>query len=227
MTNRLTGIVVRPRATLAEVSARPSWAGTWVILLAVWAACGGWLLSTPVGRQALVDERVRAIEAFGGTVGDADYTSWQQSPPWWVYFTSGSRLLLFPAATLGVAAALWAAARIDGAAAALTQSLALTVHATAVLVIGQVLATPLHYIRESLTSPFNLAAVLPLMEDGTLAARFFGSLDLFVLWWLGLLALGMSRLTRRRARRYLWSLAAVYVAIAAVVAGVMASVGGA
>ena len=71
------------------------------------------------------------------------------------------------------------------AAPPVSQALAIVVHATVVLLIGQVIVTPLHYVRESLTSPLNLAAVLPLMDDGTLPARFFGSLDIFVLWWCG------------------------------------------
>ena len=40
------------------------------------------------------------------------------------------------------------------------------------------------------------------MEEGTLPARFFGTLDLFALWWMGLLAIGLAALTRRRVRRY-------------------------
>ena len=37
--------------------------GTWAFILIVWAVCGWWLLSTDIGQQALVDERVRVIEA--------------------------------------------------------------------------------------------------------------------------------------------------------------------
>ena len=93
------------------------------------------------------------------------------------------------------------------------QALSIVVHASVVLLLGQLVATPLHFVRESLTSPLNLAAVLPLMEDGTAPARFAGSLDLFALWWAALLAIGLSVLTRRRSMRYVWSIAAVYVGI--------------
>ena len=41
-------------------------------------------------------------------------------------------------------------------------------HALAPLVLQQVVATPLHYWRESLTSPTNLAAFLPVDEEGLL-----------------------------------------------------------
>ena len=44
---------------------------------------------------------------------------------------------------------------------------------------------------ESLTSPLNLAAVLPAMDDG-IQPRPTRSLDIFVLWWCGLLAIGLA-----------------------------------
>jgi hypothetical protein len=197
------------------------------MILLVWAGCGGWLLSTDVGQQALVDERVRIVETLGGTVTDAEYSGLQARPPWWMYFTSGGRILLVPITTFAVAGLLLAAARAHGAAATMTQSLALAVHASVALLIGQIVATPIHYVRESLTSPLNLATVLPLMEEGTLAARFFGTIDLFALWWAGLLAVGLSVLTGKRASYYAWRIAALVLVFAAITATVIVVRGGA
>jgi hypothetical protein len=104
--------------------------------------------------------------------------------------------------------------------------MALSVYSSVVLVIGQLLATPLHYVRESLTSPLNMAAILPLMEEGTLPARFFGTLDFFALWWVGLLALSLSVLAGRRMGRYFWPLIALYLVFAATMAGLIAVMGG-
>jgi hypothetical protein len=223
---RIAGVVLRPRASLAELVRNPTWAATWTAILAVWAACGGWLLSTDVGRQALVDERVRIVEITGGTVTDAEYEALQADPPWLLYFGSGGRLLLAPPVTVLVALAVWATARAEGTAATIHQALAIVVHASVVLVIGQVIATPFHYVRESLTSPMNLGAILPLMEQGTLPARFFGTLDLFALWWAGLIASGLSALTGRRASRYGWPLVGLFLAFATLVAVVIAVTGG-
>ena len=227
MIRRLAGVVLRPRATLAALAAVPAWAATWSVILTVWAVCGGWLLSTDVGQQALVDERVRVIESLGGTVSDAEYAAMRAAPPRWVYFTSGARLLLLPFTTLVVAALLVASARASGANATWAQGLALAVHASVPLAIGQAVATPIHYVRESLTSPLNLAAVLPLMEAGTMPARVFGTFDLFAMWWAGLLALGLSVLTGRQASRYAWRLAALFLVFAAVSATLSVAMGGA
>jgi hypothetical protein len=223
---RIAGMVIRPRATLVELVQRPVWWDTWLVILGIWAACGTLLLASSVGQQALVDERVRVIEALGGAVSDDQYAALLAHPPRWVYVVSGSRLLLTPGLTLAVAAALWLVARYDGAAPSFAQALAVTVHASVVLLIGQVIATPLHYVREALTSPLNLAAILPLMEAGSVQARFFGTLDLFVLWWTGLLAMGLSVLTRQRTGRYALGITALYFGFAGVVAVSLAMLGG-
>jgi hypothetical protein len=199
--------------------------GTWVLLLALCAACGAWLLSTPVGRQALVDERVRAVEALGGAVDDATYAGWQARPPYWVYGTSGGRTLLLPVVTVAAALGLWFWTR-QGEHTGFVPSLSVAVHASAVLVIQQVLATPLHWLRESLTSPFNLAALLPFFDEGSLPARFFGTIEGFGVWWVLLLAVGCAALTGERARGFVPRLIGAYVGIAAAVAGAVALAGG-
>jgi hypothetical protein len=224
---RVAGIIVRPRAILAELVTRPAWMATWVFILIVWSAIGCWLLSTDIGQQALVDERVRVVETFGGRVSAQAYDAMLTSPPWSVYVTSGGRVLLTPVATLAAAVGIWVIARRDGTHARFAQALSIAVHTSVVLLVGQLVATPLHYARESLTSPLNLAAVLPLMEEGTFQARLFGTLDLFALWWAGLLASGTAALTGRRAGRYLTAILVGYVAVAAGVAALIAIMGGA
>jgi hypothetical protein len=199
-------------------------AATWTVLLVPWAAAAWLLLSGPVGRQALVDERVRVVEAIGGTVNDAAYAALQANPPYWIYLSSGGRALLFPAVTLAVAAGvyLWVGRRGAGWLA----SLSVAVHASAALVAQQVVATPLHFVRESLTSPFNLAALLPFFDEGSLPARFFGTVELFGLWWVWLLAIGCAALSGRRPREFVPPLVGAYIGIAAIVAGVVVLMGG-
>jgi hypothetical protein len=219
-------MVFRPRHTLAEVIQAPAWIATWSVILVTWAILAGPLLLSDVGPQAVVDERVRVIESFGGDVTDSEYAALQASPPWWVYLTSGGRTLLTPLATVVVAGGVWLVARAEQVRATMRQSLAIAVHVSVVLLIGQLVATPLHFVRESLTSPLNLAAVLPLMQEGTVQATFFGTMDLFALWWMVLLAMGLSVLTGRPTTRYLGALTAGYVAFAAIVAAVIAVRGG-
>ena len=222
---RVTGVLVHPRSTMAEVVRHPVFLTTWVVVLLAVVICGGLLLSTPVGRQALVDERVRVTEALGQRVDDAEYARLQARPPLAVFLTSGGRLLLTPPVTLLVAAGLVMLARLDGAAVPLKTALAVVVHATVVLALQQVVATPLHYLYESLTSPTNIAGLMRVFDEGTWPARLFGTIDVFGVWWMWLLAIGIAAATGGSARRYLLRLMAVYVGVAAVVAGVFAVLG--
>lgn len=222
---RITGVLVRPRSTMAALVARPAFLLCWVVILVAWLASAAWFLSTEVGRQALVDERVRIVEALGGQIDDEEYAALQASPPVASYFTSGGRVLLSPPVTLAVALGLMLLARMDGGAAGFAAALAVTVHASVVLLVQQLVSTPLMYGRESLASPTSLSTLLPLFDQGTLPARFLGVVDVFGLWWVWLLATGTSAMTERPARRYLGRLVVVYGGIALVVAGVMAAFG--
>jgi hypothetical protein len=223
---RIAGVLRHPRSTMAALVAAPAFFSTWALLLIVWLVPAVWLLSTDVGRQAVVDERVRVIEAFGGDVDDRAYSALQASPPWLTYFTSGGRLLLAPPVTILAALGVIGLARTDRRSISLPAAMAVSVHATTVLVLQELVATPLHYLRESITSPTNLGLVLPAVGDGTLAARLFGSIELFGLWWLWLLALGLAAATGRPARRYFVRLLVVYAGIAALLATVITVAGG-
>lgn len=231
--SRVTGVLLHPRATMGEVVRNPAFITTWVVVLLAVIVCGGWLLSTPVGRQALVDERVRVTEALGRRVDDAEYARLQADPPVSVYLTSGGRLLLTPPMTLLIAAGLVMLARLDGVRLTYVTALAIAVHATVVLAVQQIVATPVHYLYESLTSPTNVAGIIRVFDEGSLPARLFGAIDVFGLWWMWLLSLGMAAAATaggspergRRARRYAVRLLAVYVGVAAIVATVFAVLG--
>ena len=222
---RVIGVLWHPRRTMTEVVARPTFAAAWVLLLAVLAVCAFALLSTTVGRQALVDERVRVVEALGGRVDDAAYAALQAHPPLLVYLTSGGRLLLTPGITLLVAAGLTTLAALDGVKVRYGVALAITVYASLVLALQQVVVTPLHFIRESLTSPTNIGGLLPVLDEGSLPARWLGSIVVFGLWWVWLLAIGLAAATGRPARRYAARLLMAYIGIAALVAAVFAVLG--
>lgn len=218
-------VLWQPRATMAEVTRRPAFIMTWIVLLLVSTLCGGWLLSTTIGQQALVDERVQMVEAVGGRVDDAAYARLQANPPLLAYVTSGGRLMLTPVITALVAAGLMGLTAFDGHGVRYRVALAATVHASVVLAVQQIVATPIHYVRESLTSATTLAWLLPGLEQGTWLARLLGSVDVFGLWWVWLLAVGLTAATGHPVRRYVWRLLVVYVAIAAVVATVFAVMG--
>jgi hypothetical protein len=223
---RLVGVWLRPRSTMAAVVAAPAVVTTWIAVLVIWLVPAAWLLSTAVGQQALVDERVRVVEALGGRVDDAEYERLMARPPVWAYFLGGGRLLLTPPVTVVVAAGLTRLARLDGGSLGFLGALAVSVHAALILALQQAVTTPVLYLRESLTAPTSLAGLFPVFDDGTFAARLLGIVDVFGLWWLWALALGVAAATGRPARRAFGRLAVVYVGVALATALGLAVLGG-
>ena len=80
------------------------------------------------------------------------------------------------------------------AAPTFAQVFTVLVHASSVFALRAVVATPINYLRESLGGATSLAMIVPGLGDATFAARLFGAIDIFVLWWVALAAIGLGML---------------------------------
>ena len=65
-----------------------------------------------------------------------------------------------------------------------------------------------------------------MLDEASLPARFFGTIDFFVIWWIIVLAVGMSVLYGRPVQRLAGVFVGVYVTLAVVLTVVMAVTGG-
>jgi hypothetical protein len=65
-----------------------------------------------------------------------------------------------------------------------------------------------------------------MLDEASFLARFFGIIDLFILWWIFALAIGMSVLYQRPAPRLAVVFVGTYLALAVALAIVMAVTGG-
>ena len=91
----------------------------------------------------------------------------------------------------------------------------------------QLFALPLDYVRETLSSPTNLAVFLPFLDENSFPARLLGSIDLFVIWWSISLAIGLGVLYRKRTGPIATTLLVIYVTIGLVIAAVKTALAGA
>jgi hypothetical protein len=107
------------------------------------------------------------------------------------------------------------------------QAWAVVVHSGFVLVLAPLFVFPLDYIRESMTSPTTLAVFLPFLDENSFLAHMFGAIDLFYIWWLVNLAIGLGVLYKRRTGPIATVLLCVYAALAVVIAGVRQALSGA
>jgi len=225
---RVFGVLTSPRSTYADVAARPRWLGVFVVVLVTTIVPVSWLLSTEVGQRAVIDQQLQTLEAFGRTINDEQYRQMERMAPYSVYFAAVSQIIFLPIVTLVIAGVVFAIFNgALGANATFKQVFAVVAFSGVVMALRTLFATPLNYARESLSSPTNLTAVLPFFEDNTFAARLLGSIDLFLIWWVVNLAIGLGVLYKRRTAPIATTFLVVYGAIALTIAAVRTVLAGA
>jgi hypothetical protein len=223
---RLTGVVLSPRRTFVALAAAPRAADVLLVTTVAAFACTAVLLTTEVGELALLDQWERTAIAFGQDIGDAEYATLQQAARNGVPYAAATAIASVPVLAALLAGLFYAVFKRADAAVPFRPLFAITAHAGVVLALRQVIAAPVSYARESLASPTSMTVFFTMLDEASPIARFFGVLDLFVIWWLAVLAVGLSVLYRRPAMRLAITFTGIYLALAAVLAGAMAALGG-
>ncbi len=223
---RAFGVIRRPRATFEDVVATPSWLGLMVGMTVTSVLAGVLLFQSEVGRLALLDQWERTAVAFGQQVDDARYEELQALSHQGAVYSTATALLNGPVLILGVSGLLFAILGNTLHRASFRRMLAVVTHATVILTIRQLVAAPFAYVRETTSSATSLGVWFPALDEASPVARFLGALDLFVVWWVVSLAIGVGVLYRRSSRPLALSFVGAYMGIAVVMAIAMALLGG-
>ena len=225
---RVVGVLRAPRSTFAALARTPRWADVLALTCAIAFLAAASFLNTEVGRLALLDQMERTAVAFGQQVDEAGYAGFVRASEHGTGYAALVALAIGPVLALGVALLLYFIfTRRGGGHATYRQVLAITAHAGVILALRQLLVAPLNYARETLASPLTLSLFWTTLDEASPLARFFGAVDLFVLWWAASLALGIAVLYERRTRSLVMAFVGSYVALAALLALSMALAGGA
>jgi hypothetical protein len=218
---RVVGVFVSPRATFADVAARPRAFGALALGLLVVVVCIYGLLSTEVGQQAWLDQQVQQREAFGQTIPPEQYQGMERVAPYVGYIAAGGYLVVIPiflAIISGILLGIFNA--LLGGDATYKQVFAIVSHAGLITVLQTVFTMPLDYARETLSSPTTLGVFAPFLDEKSFLARLLGTVDLFQIWWLVVLAIGLGVLYKRRTAPIATSLLGVYAVIIVAIAAV-------
>ncbi|HXE79688.1 MAG TPA: YIP1 family protein [Vicinamibacterales bacterium] len=222
--SRMIGVLISPAETFRRLIARPRWLDVLLVVTLIPAALWFWFLTTESGQVAFLDQQVRQMESFGQTVTDEAYAGIERSLPYMPYVVGGSTLVFGPIMTLIVAAILFAVFNAGlGGNASFKQVFSFVAHSGVVTMLQVIFTIPLNYVRESMSSPTNLFVFFPMLEEGSAIARFLGIIDLFIIWWIAVLAVGLAVLYRRRTMPIFVGLMATYVGFALIVALVMSA----
>ncbi len=212
--SRSLGVLRSPRAMMAEVAAHPTWLGMLAFLAVTIAMLSFAFLSTESGEFALLDAAVRQLENVGVEVDDARYGWLMDRVSNGRWLVSASALIGIPILAFVVAAVIFCGFRLAGdRSARFAAVFAIVVHSGVVLSLPRLVVLPLNYINESLSVPTNLGVMLPMLEETSLLAGFLGGIDLFTVWWLLVVAIGLSVVYPPTAKRIALRLLACYVVV--------------
>lgn len=225
---RFVGIITAPRATFEVVAAHPSWLLMAIVVMILTAAPTMWFQSTEVGRVAMLEESVRQMEAFGMTVSDQVYEGMRRG----IMEPSLLRSIGSVVSIVVVSLLIWCLIAglamaivgvLMGGAGTFKKTFAAVVHSNVIGVLGLFVITPLNYFRESMTSATNIGVLMPFLPDGSFLARLFGMMDLFRLWWLAVLAIGLGVVFKKKTGTMAWLIFGIYAVIAIAFAAIMAA----
>jgi hypothetical protein len=218
--SRFFGIITEPRATYEAVVAHPKWFGMLALTSILAAALVGGFLLTSVGREAWLD-------AAAAGVPDQQYQTMQRMSGFVGYITICAMIVIFPLILAVIAGILFAVFNAAlGGTATFKQVFTVVVHAGPIGVLAQLFTVPLNYARGTMSSSTNLGVLTQsILADGSFLARLLGAIDLFVIWQIVVLAIGLAVLYRRRTQPIATSLLVLYAVIAVIVAFVRRGAG--
>lgn len=223
---RFIGVIVSPRDTFRAVVAHPRWLGMLTVVCVGMAVLVGGYLSTKTGQQAWLD--AATSNPLTGSVSGDQYAAMEKMAPFAGYFAIGQMLLMTPLLFLVMSGILFAVFNAAlGGTSTFKQLFTVVVHSSAVSLLGQLYTMPMNYASGTLSSATNLGVLLPMVDETSFVGRLAGMIDLFIIWWILVLAIGLGVLYRRRTQPIAVSLLVVYAVIALVVALVRSRMGGA
>ena len=219
---RFIGIITAPRDTYMSIVAYPKWFGMLALVTIGIAVLVGGFLGTKVGQEAWLD----AALSSGREFNEQQMQGMQKMMPFMGYITAVSMLVSWPFILVVISGILYAVFNAAmGGTATFKQVFAVVVHSGPIGLLTQLFTVPLNYFRGTMTSATNLGVLLPMLPEKSFLALLLGMIDLFLIWQLVVLSIGLAVLYRRRTQPIATALLVVYAIIAVIVAFVRRGAG--
>lgn len=217
---RAINVLFAPRQAYEAVVARPRIVGVLVLVIAVIATAQFVFLSTDVGQNALLDQQLGYLKAFNVNITDAMVQQMESRMANARYTTAASLVVFVPlmiAIMSGLLLAIFTV--ISGTGASFKQMYAIVAHSYVIGAVQQVFSLPINYVRGEMTSPTSMAVFFPMLDDQGFAHYLLGAIDLFYLWSIFSVAIGVAVLYKRPTGGVAAVLLGIYAVIAIAIAG--------
>jgi beta-lactamase regulating signal transducer with metallopeptidase domain len=219
----MLGVLFSPRETFAAIVARPRWLGVMVVTLILTSAAYYMILGSQDMQDAIVDQQVRAIESRGNAVSDEQVANMERFIGYLpVGYAVGVFVLgpLFGAAVAGIITGIFTT--LMGGNGTFKQVFAVMNHAGVIPALSAVFVAGMLAIGAKpvgVRPPgANLGVFLPMLEETSFLAVMLRSIDMFLLWWMIVLAIGLGVLYKRRTGPIATTFIGLYVVIALLIA---------
>ncbi len=226
---RAVGVIFSPKATYADVVARPGGLGALGLVLFVVIAASTAFSSTQRGKELALEQVVRSMESFGLQVTDQRYdqmkTTVMNQRPYGAVIGTAVALPLVVVILAGAIFAVFTA--LLGGDASFKQVFGVVAYSGVLMALQTLFSYPIFYMKESMASATSLAVFFPFLDETSFVARLIGAVDLFRVWWTVNLAVGLGVLYKKPTSPIAWTLLAVYGVIALIIAGIGTALSGA
>jgi len=220
---RIFGVLMSPRETFAAVVAKPRWLGVLLVTTVISSAGYYMILSSPDMQDAIVDQQITAMESRGQKVSDDQVANIERFIGYLpVGYGVGIFILgpLVGAAMAGIVTGIFTT--LMGGNGTFRQVFAVMTHAGFIPAISSLFIAGMLAVGAKpigVRPPgANLGVFLPMLEEKSFLAVMFRSIDMFLLWWMVVLAIGLGVLYKRRTGPIATTFIGLYVVIAVLIA---------
>jgi len=216
---RASGILFSPSQTFRTVVAYPRPASMLFMVALVIGLSTSLPQFTAHGRQAALDMMVQRTQQAGQAPTPEMYARVERMQPYLPYIAFASTFILLPVISVLFGAIYWAVFNtILGGMATFGQVLGVVTHASVIGALGAIVAVPIQWFQDgppNPAGPFNLGALVPMLEPTDFLFRWLSSVSVFMLWQVAVSAIGLGVLYKRRTTGILIGLLSVYLLVTA------------
>jgi hypothetical protein len=225
---RAMGMIFAPAATFRTVvsAPRPVMILLFVALVTGLAAAGPQF--TEHGRLAALAMQRQQTERFSGQpVTEAQAAQMERVSRYTPYLSVVGVFIVLPIFALLFTAVYWAVFNtILGGTAAFKQVLGIVTHSSVIGALAAVVSAPIIYLQDkapSFAGPFNLGALVPMLDPASFPVRFLNLVGVFTIWQIVVTGIGLSVLYRKKSTGITTALVCVYLLVMAAIAAAFPS----
>ena len=202
---RMIGMITAPKATYESVVAHPRPFGVLFVCALIIGITATVPQFTEPARLATLDMQIKSMERFGVTATPEviEKMEAQSRNPVSRAMGAIAPLIMFPILALMLSGLFWVFFNaILGGVATFKQVLAVTAHSYVITALATTLALPilLYKFSMSMGGPFNLGALVPMLDDTSTLARLLSGISVFSIWGWIVVAIGLGVLYRRSGK---------------------------